>query len=201
MGIAVDNALRDPLDRSSDSFEIALISSSNSTGIQEFHISVLAGGYGISDGNILVFLDIYHRVFFYQSGTVFQCHKVCWFIGNIQKNRESCLVPKVLNLPFRGSHRRILFCSVYFIISSLSGTLIDQNKSYVGLISTDRSYTGVYPYIVFHRHVIISVCRFQTAFLSKDAVDITVYQCSIIIILLNQKICRIGTIYPFRTVF
>ena len=201
MGIAVDNALRDPLDRSGDSFEIALISSSNSTGIQEFHISVLAGGYGISDGNILVFLDIYHRVFFYQSGTVFQCHKVCWFIGNIQKNRESCLVPKVLNLPFRGSHRRILFCSVYFIISSLSGTLIDQNKSYVGLISTDRSYTGVYPYIVFHRHVIISVCRFQTAFLSEDAVDITVYQCSIIIILLNQKICRIGTIYPFRTVF
>ena len=101
MGIAVDNALRDPLDRSGDSFEIALISSSNSTGIQEFHISVLAGGYGISDGNILVFLDIYHRVFFYQSGTVFQCHKVCWFIGNIQKDRESCLVPKVLNLPFR----------------------------------------------------------------------------------------------------
>ena len=101
MGIAVDNALRDPLDRSSDSFEIALISSSNSTGIQEFHISVLAGGYGISDGNILVFLDIYHRVFFYQSGTVFQCHKVCWFIGNIQKDWESCFVPKVLNLPFR----------------------------------------------------------------------------------------------------
>ena len=32
MGIAVDNALRDPLDRSGDSFEIALISSSNSTG-------------------------------------------------------------------------------------------------------------------------------------------------------------------------
>ena len=201
MGIAVDNALRDPLDRSGDSFEIALISSSNSTGIQEFHISVLAGGYGISDGNILVFLDIYHRVFFYQSGTVFQCHKVCWFIGNIQKDRESCLVPKVLNLPFRRSHRRILFCSVYFIISCLSGTLIDQNKSYVGLISADRSYTGVYPYIVFHRHVIISVCRFQTAFLSEDAVDITVYQCSIIIILLNQKICRIGTVYPFRTVF
>ena len=109
--------------------------------------------------------------------------------------------PKVLNLPFRRSHRRILFCSVYLIISCLSGTLIDQNKSYVGLISADRSYTGVYPYIVFHRHVIISVCRFQTAFLSEDAVDITVYQCSIIIILLNQKICRIGTVYPFRTIF
>ena len=201
MGIAVDNALRDSLDRSGDSFGIALISSSDSTGIQEFHIGILAGGYCISDGNILVFLDVYHRIFFYQSGTVFQCHKVCWFIGNIQKDRESCLVPKILNLPFRGSHRRILFCSVYLIISRFSGTLIDQNKPYVGLISADRSYTGVYPYIVFHRHVIISVCRFQTAFLSEDAVDITVYQCSIIIILLNQKICRIGTVYPFRTVF
>ena len=119
MGIAVDNALRDPLDRSGDSFEIALISSSNSTGIQEFHISVLAGGYGISDGNILVFLDIYHRVFFYQSGTVFQCHKVCWFIGNIQKDRESCLVPKVLNLPFRKipSPNTLLLRLLYNIVS------------------------------------------------------------------------------------
>ena len=213
MGIAVDNALRDPLDRSGDSFEIALISSSNSTGIQEFHISVLAGGYGISDGNILVFLDIndykvYNDIYGHEAGDralvslareLTALMKKC--MGNIQKDRESCLVPKVLNLPFRGSHRRILFCSVYLIISCLSGTLIDQNKSYVGLISADRSYTGVYPYIVFHRHVIISVCRFQTAFLSEDAVDITVYQCSIIIILLNQKICRIGTVYPFRTVF
>ena len=73
MGIAVDNALRDPLDRSGDSFEIALISSSNSTCIQEFHISVLAGGYGISDGNILVFLDIndykvYNDIYGHEAG-------------------------------------------------------------------------------------------------------------------------------------
>ena len=81
MGIAVDNALRDPLDRSGDSFEIALISSSNSTGIQEFHISVLAGGYGISDGNILVFLDIYHRVFFTSPAPSFNAIK---YVGSLE---------------------------------------------------------------------------------------------------------------------
>ena len=43
----------------------------------------IAKAYDKAGADELVFLDIYHRVFFYQSGTVFQCHKVCWFIGNI----------------------------------------------------------------------------------------------------------------------
>ena len=75
-----------------------------------------------------------------------------------------------------------------------------SGQSHVGTVAADRGDACVYPYVILQCQIIIAVCCLKTALLSQNTVEESVFQHSVIIVELDQKICRIGTVYPLGTV-
>ena len=105
---------------------------------------------------------------------------------------------KVLHLPLRRGHGGVLCGAFHLIELCLHRPLIHQDKSNVGLVFIDRCHSGIYPDIVINGQIVISVCCLQAVFLAQNTVKESMFERSVIVVELDQKIRIISVVNPLR---
>ena len=205
MRVALDNRLRDRLDRAARlNGRIARSRIlARSVRRNQGHVSLLGVSHRIADCNVLIAADINHRILLHQTGIVFQSHEVRRRVAHIDENREGCLVTEVLHLAFRRLYGRVLGCAGHGIEVALGRALVHQHEADNGVVARGRSNARVHPNVVIFCDVVVTEravgagSGLDDAVLAEPAIDPSVLVLAGPVVLLDEQIRRVYAVDPF----
>lgn len=106
MGIAIEHDRRDGCDRSRSASCRRMRRSIGTTYIdplahQELLVGFLGSSKRIAHRNVLVALDIDHRIHLHQTSSILERHEIGWLSINVDEERERGIVLKMLDPDLR----------------------------------------------------------------------------------------------------